>query len=53
MESDESEDFKSEYVLEAYKSLYTGKAGLTENYIWDNDYEKRMKINDTFKRLEN
>ena len=30
LESDESEDFKSEYVLESYKTLYTGRAGLTE-----------------------
>ena len=41
LESDKSESFKSEYVLDAYKSLYTGRAGLTEYYIWDNDWTIR------------
>ncbi len=33
LELGESEVFKSEYVLELYKSLYTGRADLTEYYI--------------------
>lgn len=33
LEADESEDFKSEYVLESYKTLYTGRTGLIEYYI--------------------
>lgn len=51
--SDESEDFKSEYVLESYKTLYTGRAGLTEYYIWDNDYDTRMKLNEPLERIRN
>lgn len=51
LDSDESESFKSEYVLDAYKSLYTGRAGLTEYYIWDNDYDKRMKLNEPLERI--
>lgn len=51
LESDESEDFKSEYVLESYKTLYTGRAGLTEYYIWDNDYDTRMKLNEPLERI--
>lgn len=53
LESDESDDFKREYAIDAYKSLYTGRAGLTEYYIWDNDYEKRMKLNEPYERIRN
>ena len=53
LESDESDSFKSLYVLDAYKSLYTGRAGLTEYYIWDNDYDKRMKLNEPLERIRN
>ena len=51
LESDKSESFKSEYVLDAYKSLYTGRGGLTEYYIWDNDYDKRMRLNEPLERI--
>lgn len=51
LESGESEAFKSEYVLESYKSLYTERAGLTEYYIWDNDYDTRMKLNEPLERI--
>ena len=51
LESDKSESFKWEYVLDAYKSLYTGRAGLTEYYIWDNDYDKRMRLNEPLERI--
>lgn len=51
LESDKSESFKSKYVLDAYKSLYTGRAGLTEYYIWDNDYDKRMRLNEPLERI--
>lgn len=53
LESDETDDFKADYVVEVYKSLYTGRAGLTEYYIWDNDYEKRMKLNEPLERIRN
>ena len=51
LESDETEDFKSAYVLDSYKTLYTGRAGLTEYYIWDNDYDTRMKLNESLERI--
>ena len=34
LELGESEVFKSEYVLELYKSLYTGRADLTEPQVF-------------------
>lgn len=51
LESNEADEFKTEYVLNVYKSLYTGRAGLTEYYIWDDDYEKRMKLNEPLERI--
>lgn len=51
LESDKSESFKSEYVLDVYKSLCTGRAGLTEYYIWDNDYDKRIRLNEPLERI--
>lgn len=53
LESDEVDSVKSEYVLDAYKSLYKGRADLTEYYIWDNDYDKRMKLNEPLERIRN
>ncbi len=53
LESDSSASFKSNYVLDAYKSLYTGRTGLTEYYIWDNDYKTRMKLNEPLERIRN
>lgn len=51
LESDEPDSFKSEYVLSAYKLLYTGRAGLTEYNIWDDDYDKRVKMNEPLERI--
>lgn len=51
LESDEPDSFKSEYVLNAYKLLYTGRAGLTEYNIWDDDYDKRVKMNEPLERI--
>lgn len=51
LESNESDSVKSEYVLDAYRTLYTGRAGLTEYYIWDNDYDNRIKLNEPLERI--
>lgn len=51
LDSDESDYDKFQYVVEAYKALYTGKTGLTEYHIWDNDYDKRMKLNEPLDRI--
>lgn len=53
LESDESDDIKKKYIIEIYKLLYTGSGGLTEYYIWDNDYEIRMKLNEPLERIRN
>ena len=51
LDADESDYDKFQYVVQAYKALYTGRAGLTEYYIWDNDYDKRMKLNEPLDRI--
>lgn len=52
LESDESVKFKIEYVIDAFPALYSCRGGLSEYYIWDNDYEKRMKLNEPFRRIQ-
>lgn len=42
LESDIPDKEKQENALDTYRSLYMGKAGLTEYYIWDDDYEQRL-----------
>ena len=51
LESDESNTFKADYAVEVYKNLFTGRAGLTEYYIWDDDYEKRVKLNEPLDKI--
>jgi len=51
LESDKIESVKMEYVIEAYKSLYPVRGGLTEYYIWDNDYAKRKQLNEPLDRI--
>lgn len=37
-------------LIQSYKSLFTGRARLTELYVCDNDYEKRVAMNKPFIR---
>ena len=53
LENDEENNIKKKYIIEIYKLLYTGRGGLTEYYIWDNDYEIRMKLNEPLERIRN
>ncbi len=46
--SDESDEYKFNYTLQSYKSLFTGKGGLTDFYVWDDDFNKRLKINEPY-----
>ena len=45
LNSDESNENKFYYTLRNYKALFTGKGGLTEFYVWNDDFDKRQKIN--------
>ncbi|MBQ8667899.1 MAG: hypothetical protein IJ079_00180 [Lachnospiraceae bacterium] len=51
LESDMPDKEKQESVLSTYRSLYMGRAGLTEYYIWDDDYEIRLKLNEPLERV--
>jgi hypothetical protein len=39
---------EKELLIKSYKSLFTGRGGLTEFYVWDNNFEKRCAINEPF-----
>jgi hypothetical protein len=34
-----------------YKMLYPARGGLSEFYIWDNDFEKRKKLNEPLDKV--
>jgi len=51
LESDEVDSVKMEYVIKSYKSLYTRGPCLSEYCIWDNDYAKRMTLNEPLDRI--
>lgn len=46
-------DNKEGYIVHAYKLLYPGKGALSEFYIWENDAEKRKRLNESLDRIHN
>lgn len=46
----ENEETKIGLLIQSYKSLFIGRSGLTEFYVWDKDYEKRIALNMPFIR---
>lgn len=53
LKSDEVNDEKESFVIQSYKSLFSGRGALSEFYIWDNDIEKRRKLNEPFEMIHN
>lgn len=53
LDSNEPIDYKKNYVVEAYKILYTTKIGLSNYYIWDDDYNRRIKLNQPLTNIKN
>lgn len=53
LESTEDDETKKQIVIQNYKSLYPGKGGLSEFYIWDNDFAKRMELNGPLDKIHN
>ena len=51
LNSDATESEKKDFFIRGYNQLYPGKGGLSEFYVWDNDYEKRIEINAPFERI--
>ena len=46
----DSENIEDE-ILRTYKSLYPGIGGLSDFYIWDDNYEKRCLLNEPLERI--
>lgn len=51
MNSDKGDEYKFNYTIESYKALFTGKGGLTDFYVWDDDFDKRLKINEPYEKI--
>ena len=49
--SDEETKIKQQEVIQNYKMLFSGKGGLSEFYIWDNDFETRKKLNEPLDKI--
>ena len=46
LSSNENNEEKLEKIIHNYKMLFPAKGGLTEFYIWDDDFETRRKLNE-------
>lgn len=53
LKSDETKEEKENFLIQSYKTLFPGKGGLSEFYIWDNDIEKRKMLNEPFEIIHN
>lgn len=51
LSSNESDEYKFNYTLQSYKALFTGKGGLTDFYAWDDDFNKRLRINEPYEKI--
>lgn len=44
-DSEETSSSKMEYVASKHKQLYSPRGGLSEFFIWDNDFQTRIQLN--------
>lgn len=52
IDGDENELDKFSQVACEYKKLFAPKSGLSEFYVWKNDFAEREKINNTLEELK-
>lgn len=52
IDSEENEKEKTEYILDRYKILYPSKGGLSDFYIYDDDFQTRLKLNEPLDELK-
>lgn len=45
-DSEETSSSKMEYVASKHKQLYSPRGGLSEFFIWDNDFQTRKQLNE-------
>lgn len=42
---------KERIIIECYNMIYPGNHGLSEFYIWDNDFEERKRLNEPLNEI--
>ena len=47
----DSEEDKTQFVLWSYAALFRSRGGLAEFYLWDDDYQKRLALNEPFEKI--
>lgn len=52
LESSAELEEKYNEVADIYKALYPARGGLSEFYIWKDDFDERMAINEPFTRIK-
>lgn len=52
IDGEENELDKFSQVACEYKKLFSPKSGLSEFYVWKNDFAERKKINDTLEVIK-
>ncbi len=51
LEADYSDEDKEDCILTLYERLYPGRCGLTEFFIYTQDFEQRKALNETLSRI--
>ena len=49
--SQDSEEDKTQSVLRSYAALFRTRGGLSEFYLWDDDFQKRLALNEPFEKI--
>lgn len=52
IDSDDNEEKITKYIISRYKVLYPSHGGLNEFYIDNDDFEKRLKLNEPLDKLK-
>lgn len=47
-----AEEEKYNEVADIYKALYPARGGLSEFYVWKDDFDERIAINEPFTRIK-
>ena len=51
LDSQESEEDKTMFLLRSYSALFRTRGGLSDFYVWDNDFETRLALNEPFDKI--
>ncbi len=53
LEADNTDEEKEDCIILSYKLLYPVRGGLSEFYIWNNNFELRRELNAPLERIHN